>query len=84
MDAIPKEGGNVFSDVSPLWSTKSLQQDNITPELRPFIRAGDNGFSTTATALGGPLRHDRFWYFWAMRVSQSNLVANTFSRTGGR
>ena len=66
-------------------STESLQQDNITPELRPFIRAGDtlDFLYDSNLVLGGPLRHDRLWYFGIMRVSQSNLlVANTFFKDG--
>ena len=38
MDSIPKEGGNNFSGVwRTLGSKGSLQNDNITDELRPFI-----------------------------------------------
>ena len=38
MDSIPKEGGNSFSGVwRTLGSRGSLQNDNITSELKPFI-----------------------------------------------
>jgi hypothetical protein len=38
MDSIPKEGGNVFSGVwRTFGSTGAFQNDNVTPQLRPFI-----------------------------------------------
>ena len=50
MDSIPKEGGNTFSGVLARASARraSLQNDNITDELRPFISV-EHDSSTTAT-----------------------------------
>jgi Carboxypeptidase regulatory-like domain len=86
MDAIPKEGGNTFSGTYRLYgSTGRFQNDNITRELQPFIRAGDTLDFTydSNLVLGGPIRRDRLWYFGSMRVSQTNVfVANTFFKDG--
>ena len=82
MDSIPKEGGNLFSGVwRTFWSTGALQNDNVTPQLRPFIEAGDKlDFSwNTNAAVGGPIRKDKLWYFAAWRLQQTNsFVANMF------
>jgi hypothetical protein len=86
MDAIPKEGGNVFSGVwRTFGSTGAFQNDNVTPELSAFIREGDKldyNWDSNA-AVGGPLRRNKLWYFLALRLSQTNsLVANTFFPDG--
>jgi hypothetical protein len=75
MDSIPKEGGNRFSGaVRAFGSRGSLQNDNITPALRPFISVGnqlDYTYDVDAV-VGGPIRRDKLWYLLAQRVSQTN------------
>jgi hypothetical protein len=86
MDAIPKEGGNVFSGVwRTFGSTGAFQNDNVTPELSKFIKQGDKlDFEwDTNVAVGGPIRQNKLWWFGAFRFQQSNtLVANTFFPDG--
>jgi hypothetical protein len=75
MDSIPKEGGNTFSGTWRTFGSRgSLQSDNVTDELRPFIAQGnrlDYNYDTNAV-FGGPLKKDRIWFLVAQRVSQTN------------
>jgi hypothetical protein len=77
MDSIPKEGGNTFSGVwRTIGSNGSLQSNNITPELRPFISVNtqlDYSYDTDAV-FGGPIRRDRVWFLVAERVSRTNTL----------
>jgi hypothetical protein len=75
MDSIPKEGGNSFSGIVRIFGgTGSLQNDNVTPELKPYISAG-NGLDYTYdfnAVVGGPIRKNKLWFLLAQRVSQTN------------
>ena len=77
MDSIPKEGGNAFSGVwRTLGSKGSLQADNITRQLQPFISANtklDYSYDTNAV-FGGPIRKNRMWFLVAQRVSRTNTM----------
>jgi len=79
MDSIPKEGGNNFSGVwRTLGSKGSLQNDNITDALRPFISVNtqlDYSYDTNLV-FGGPIRKNKLWFLLAQRVSRTNnLIA---------
>jgi hypothetical protein len=79
MDSIPKEGGNTFSGAwRTLGSKGSLQSDNITDALRPFISVNtqlDYSYDTNLV-FGGPIRKNTLWFLLAQRVSRTNnLVA---------
>jgi Carboxypeptidase regulatory-like domain len=75
MDSIPKEGGNRFSGtVRLIGSNSSMQNDNVTDKLRPFINQGnrlDHSYEFNSL-LGGPIQKDRLWFLVAQRVSQTN------------
>src|SRR6266481_3776567 len=75
MDSIPKEGGNAFSGILRVFGgTGSLQNDNITNELKPYITAGnslDYTYDVNAV-VGGPIRRNKLWFLLAQRVSQTN------------
>ena len=75
MDSIPKEGGNRFSGIArALGSNASMQNDNVTSELRPFIQAGnrlDYAYDFN-TVFGGPLKKDKLWFLVAQRVTRTN------------
>jgi hypothetical protein len=79
MDSIPKEGGNSFAGVfRALGSKGSLQGDNITDALRPFISVNTQlDYSYDANLVfGGPIRKNKLWFLLAQRVSRTNnLVA---------
>ncbi|MBI3265397.1 MAG: hypothetical protein HYZ58_19885, partial [Acidobacteria bacterium] len=87
MDAIPKEGGNRLSGVvRVLGATGALQNDNVTPEVKPFIEKGnrlDYSYDVNVV-VGGPIRKDRLWFLLAQRVFRSNnlipLPAGLFPR----
>ena len=75
MDSIPREGGNAFSGIARAFGSKgSFQNDNITPELKPFIGEGNrlDYLYDFNVVFGGPIRRDKLWFFVAQRVSQSN------------
>jgi hypothetical protein len=79
MDSIPKEGGNNFSGVwRTVGSKGSLQSDNITDALRPFISVNtslDYSYDTNLV-FGGPIKKNKLWFLLAERVSRTNnLVA---------
>ena len=75
MDSIPREGGNQFSGIVRVFGgTGSLQNDNITDELRPYISAGnalDYAYDVNAV-FGGPIKQNKLWFLLAQRVSQTN------------
>jgi hypothetical protein len=75
MDSIPREGGNRFSGiVRAFGGNGSLQNDNITDELRPYISAGnalDYTYDVNAV-FGGPITQNKVWFLLAQRVSQTN------------
>jgi hypothetical protein len=79
MDSIPKEGGNAFSGILRVFGGNgSLQNDNITDELKPYISAGNSlDYTYDVNAVfGGPLRRNKLWFLLAQRVTQTNnLVA---------
>ena len=79
MDSIPKEGGNSYSGTWRTFGSKgSLQGDNITDALRPFISVNtqlDYLYDTNAV-FGGPLRKNKMWFLVAQRISRTNnLIA---------
>jgi hypothetical protein len=79
MDSIPKEGGNTYSGVwRTLGSKGSLQNDNITDALRPFISVNtqlDYSYDTNLV-FGGPIKKNKLWFLLAERVSRTNnLIA---------
>jgi hypothetical protein len=77
MDSIPKEGGNTVAGVwRTVGSKGSLQSDNITDQLRPFISVNtqlDYSYDTNFV-FGGPIRKNRVWFLFAQRVSRSNTL----------
>jgi len=82
---IPRKRKHIFRRLAHVRLDGWFQNDNVTPELRTFIKEGDKldfNWDTNA-AVGGPLRKNRLWYFAALRLSQTNtLVANTFFPDG--
>ena len=75
MDSIPREGGNAFSGIGRAFGSKgSLQNDNVTPELKPFIGAGNSldYLYDFNIVFGGPIKRDKLWFLVAQRVSQTN------------
>jgi hypothetical protein len=75
MDSIPKEGGNNYSGILRAFGgNSSMQNKNITDELKPFISEGnslDYAYDVNAV-FGGPIRRNKLWFLFAQRVSQTN------------
>ena len=75
MDSIPKEGGNKFSGTfRGFYSNGSLQNNNITDDLKPFISEGNalDFLWETNAVFGGPLRQNKLWFLLAFRTNQQN------------
>ena len=73
---IPKEGGNTFQfSVAGFYTNSDLQGNNLTDELRArgltTVGQIDNLYDAGAT-VGGPVKKDRFWFFFAHRNSGSS------------
>jgi hypothetical protein len=70
---VPRDGGNVFSgNVSAAFSHPSLQSENITDALRARNLTSSPGLKKLVDAgggLGGPIKRDRLWFFYAYRYS---------------
>jgi Carboxypeptidase regulatory-like domain len=86
-DVIPKEGGNVFAGTYRAFGTwPSLVGNNLTPELKQFITSSnriDYNWESNL-ALGGPIRHDKLWYFGALKLTQQNILATDSFFPDGR
>ncbi len=75
MNAIPREGGNVFSGtIAAYGAGGGLQNDNRTEELKAVIRDADRLTSMEFNpAFGGPIHKNRLWFFAAAHVNSSKL-----------
>ena len=77
MDSIPKEGGNKFSGTWRNFGSRgSFQGDNVTDELKPYIKAGtklDFSYETNAV-VGGPLQPNKLWFLVAQRFTQTSSL----------
>jgi hypothetical protein len=76
---IAKSGGNQFNGEYYLdWYNNSLQGSNIPEDvIARGIRRGSNeidSYYDTAINVGGPIKHDRVWWFGTYRT-QKNAVA---------
>lgn len=86
---IPKDGGNRFSGLfSGNYAGKGLVSDNLTQELRDRGLTRINKAQRTYDAnmaIGGPIFHDKLWFFTAHRVFgyQNLLAGNYFNSTVG-
>jgi hypothetical protein len=71
MNAIPKEGGNLFrGGIYGTYSNGALQSQNLNQDLRS--RGITQGFESTLmyhfdATVGGPIAKDRLWFFTAHR-----------------
>ena len=83
INMIPKEGGNQFrGTLDGLYTSGSLQSDNLTDELRAQGLTTVNAIShiyDSHVAFGGPIKQNRLWFFAAHReAGNKNWVANVF------
>jgi hypothetical protein len=87
VNAIPKDGGNIFSGALYLGGTNEpWQSNNLTPELKAkgvatpnkIVKIGDlNG------SIGGPIQRDALWFLFAGRwAALDSNVVNTVLPNG--
>ena len=83
MNIVPRAGGNMFSgSVFVTGANGAMQGDNITQEIRDAGLTGRNELKKlweVNPALGGPIRHDRLWFYGTFRhQGNRQLVAGMF------
>ena len=84
MNVVPKEGGNRYSGFFFANVTNhNLQGSNLTSELQARGLSKVNGVNTiwdANSAVGGPIKRDRLWFFTAHRSwGNSSRVAGVFA-----
>ena len=79
LNSIPKDGGNIFSGSVFLGgSDGGWQSDNATPELEARGLLDANSIShiqVFSASIGGPIKKDRIWFFFAVRHGATDEVA---------
>ena len=75
MNAIPKDGGNRFSEFFlGSYANGDFQSNNLTPELQAKGLAAANPikrFYDVNGAVGGPLKRDKLWFFASIRLEDT-------------
>jgi hypothetical protein len=88
MNAVPKEGGNVFSGTWVMYGAGSgVQSDNRTPELKAIIRDANRLIYSLDFdgAFGGPIRRNTLWFFGGGRATRSkSYVADVYYPDGSQ
>ena len=82
INMVPREGGNRFSgSLNAAYSGPSLETSNINDallarHLDPNRVGALKKFRDTGGALGGPVKRDRLWFFFATREGVTQQFAN--------
>ena len=83
MNAVPKQGGNVFSgSINGMFANDKMQSSNLSQKL--MDRGLSTGFDINTIyhgegTLGGPIAQDKLWFFTAHRWTGSrNQIAGVF------
>ncbi len=89
INMIPRDGGNDFrGGVFATGGNDSMQANNLTPDLQDLgfkIQNRVQSVYDVNLTLGGPVRHDRLWFFGTFRRwSANNYLGNTFTSTGAQ
>lgn len=75
VNIVPKNGGNVFEGTfTTAYSNPSLQSENLTDKLRARGLNGAPGLRKLQEfggSLGGPIKRNRVWFFYAYRQLNS-------------
>jgi len=89
INLVPKEGGNTFRGGSDgMYTNGNFQSDNLTDEVRSRGVTTINKVQHLYDAnfyIGGPLKHDKVWFFMAPRAtgSQNQVAGVYFNATQG-
>ena len=87
LNMIPRDGGNAFNgSFFAGYQDKSFQTDNVSDALRARnLRSGDgiDRLSNFEGSLGGPIRHDKIWFFASARSFHLDTIpADVFNADG--
>ena len=81
LNMVPRDGGNTFSGLATFaYAGPKLEASNINDELiargvNPDRAGGVKKFRDSGGAVGGPIRRDRLWFFFATREGVSQQYA---------
>ncbi len=82
VNIIPREGGNVFrGDLFGNFAVSGMSMDNYTDELKTRGLQAPAGFDhlwDESVGVGGPIRRDRVWFFYAQRYRGNDLIGTAF------
>jgi len=82
VNVIPREGGNMFrGDVFGNFATSGMARSNFTDELKARGAQAPSGFTKLwdeSVGIGGPIRHDRVWFFFAHRYRGNDLTGTAY------
>jgi carboxypeptidase family protein len=87
INMIPHDGGNaVHGTIFSTAAGESMQANNLSQDLIDLGFQKQNRVQSVYDVngtLGGPVRHDRLWFFGTFRRwSANNYLGNTFTSTG--
>jgi hypothetical protein len=79
---IPKDGGNSFSNSTFFtFANQSMQGNNYTDALKAAGLATPTQIDRTwdlNESIGGPIRHDKVWFWFSTRFNRSSAFAGLF------
>jgi hypothetical protein len=82
VNVIPREGGNVFrGDVFGNFATSEMARNNFTADLKARGAQAPSGFTKLwdeSAGVGGPIRRDRMWFFFAHRYRGNDLIGTAY------
>jgi len=86
VNLVPKDGGNKYGfDTTGFFTNDKLQSDNLSDDLRSRRVTNLNkvlDLSDLNITLGGPIKHDKVWFFSATRVARNkNQVQGIYVNT---
>jgi hypothetical protein len=78
VNVIPRDGGNAFHGSGfGNFATRGMSWSNYTPELKARGARAPAGFDKLwdeSAGVGGPIRRDRLWFFYAHRYRGNDLI----------
>ena len=82
VNVIPREGGNAFrGDLFGNFATSGMSMDNYTDDLKARGLQAPTGYNKLwdeSAGVGGPIKRDRLWFFFAHRYRGNDLIGTAF------
>jgi hypothetical protein len=78
VNAIPREGGNAFhGEVFGNFANSSMERSNLTATEKSqglLIVPGFNKLYDISGGIGGPIKRDRVWFYYAQRYRDNDII----------